>query len=750
MPLPRLALPTLLTTLALGAAAGAPPALADCAGAAEPCPYSSVQPNGQRGGGVLRFPQAVALGPDGNVYVTDQGSHLVQVFTPDGQPIRDIGVAGTRVGEIRAGIAAVTVAGDGSVIVADGGSNRVIRWSSTGDLLNTFGGSGTELGRFHFGAGGGNDAPAAGGLTVAGDTLYIADTGNDRVVRFDPTGGHGSEIIPPGTLANPRGVAVRGTRLLVADDHNHRVAAFDTGGHFLAAIGAGQGTDPGQLNFPFGVAMDPQGRVFVADDLNHRVVRFSTPQNGYRYKARWGSYGTGPGNLAYPRGLAAASNGNLYVANTGNDRIDVFDASGQLLRSFGSSGRGTGQFDEPLGLAADSTGIRAVADAINGRLQLINPDGSIATIWGSPNPGPTLLPNPVDVAFDTAGNGYVLDAKRARIVVFDRATATTSRSIGSLGSGPGQLLEPTSLAVDGSETILVADGGNDRIARFAADGSYLGSYAVDARPRGVAVTADGSRTYVSDVANRITVYDPAGAELDHFGGTGNKLGKLNAPADVALDQGGNLWVADRGNNRVQEFGPNGERMLAFGSRGIGDGQLLHPTGISADCNGKITVSDTDNNRVQTYTLTNPTPGLACSPLPAPAAPPALKFPTLPAPLGPVVTVRPLRTAGLLTTRNLPVRVGCDTTCKLTGAVTIAQRAKPPKGKTPASLSVTLPEQTIQAGTSKLVRFTISKTAAAKLRKALKGRRGLDVALQFEAVAAAGQPTDQATRFNGTA
>ncbi len=143
-----------------------------------------------------------------------------------------------------------------------------------------------------------------------------------------------------------------------------------------------------------------------------------------------------PGRLAYPRGAAVNTVGELYVANTGNDRIDVFDASGTLKRSFGTSGRAVGQFDGPLGVAADSTGIRAVTDPVNGRVQLINPDGTIATVWGSPNPGPTVLPNPVAVAFDAGGNGFVLDNRRSTIVVFDRATATTTRRIGHAGLGP--------------------------------------------------------------------------------------------------------------------------------------------------------------------------------------------------------------------------------------------------------------------------------------------------------------------------
>jgi DNA-binding beta-propeller fold protein YncE len=546
--------------------------------------------------------------------------------------------------------------------------------------------------------------------------------------------------------------------MLVADDQHHRVAAFDTGGHLLASIGAGQGAGPGQLNFPYGVAIDPQGRVFVADDLNHRIVRYSTPATKYQYKARWGSYGTAPGQLAYPRGAATNTVGELYVANTGNDRIDVFDASGTLKRSFGTSGRAVGQFDGPLGVAADSTGIRAVTDSVNGRVQLINLDGTIATVWGSPNPGPTVLPNPVAVAFDAGGNGYVLDNRRSTIVVFDRATATTTRRIGTPGSGPAQLLSPQALAIDAAGNIAVADTGNERIARFSTNGTYLGSFPTESAPRGIAVTPDGSKIYVSDTANRITVYDGGGTELDQFGGTGVKLGKLNAPAQITLDQAGNLWVADRGNNRIQQFGPAGERLLAIGNRGIGDGQFIHPTGVSADCNGKLTVTDSENNRVTTLTLANPPVGLACAPLPAPAAPPALKFPTLPEPLGPQLTVKILRKAGLLTARNLPVRIGCDTTCALTATATLVQRGSAKvvgKGKKrkvvkPVSIDLGRQKLSIPAGTSKIVRLTISKPAAAKLRKALAGKKGLDVSLQLEATAAAGPPTSQTTRILATA
>jgi tripartite motif-containing protein 71 len=732
----------------LGAAAlsFAPAASADCPGGGTTCPYVSAAQIGQRGGGVLRFPQAVAVGPDGSVYVGDQGSHVVQVFGPDGALRREVGVAGTRPGELSA-VGSLAVAGDGSLLVADGASNRVVRFDANGALLNSWGGTGTDVGQFHFGAGGGNSAAAGGGLAASGNVVYVADTGNDRIQRFTIDGGHGAEIVAAGTLANPRGVAVRGSRMAVADDQHHRVVVFDTGGHVLRTVGTGPGTMPGQLNFPYGVGFDPQGRLFVADDLNHRVVRYSSGPN-YPYKARWGSYGTAPGQLAYPRGLAIDAGGNVYVANTGDDRIDVFDRGGKLLRSFGTSGRAAGQFDEPLGVATDASGIRAVTDAVNGRVELLNADGTVATVWGSPNPGPTILPDPVSAAFDAGGNLYVLDRRRARIVVFARGTGIPARTIGLPGSGPGQLLDPAALAIDASGTISVADSGNDRIALFSTGGSYLGSFATEGVPRGIAVTADGGRTYVSDTANRITVYDPSGVQIDQFGGTGSKLGKLNAPAQMALDAAGSLWVADRGNNRVQHFGPDGERLETLGERGIALGQFVHPTGVSVSCNGTLTVTDSDNNRVQQFALAAP-PAASCVALGALGTPPPPKVPTLPAPLGPQLSFRALRATKLFSQRTLPVRIGCDTACTVTVGGTLTQRGKPRKGHRRATAKLGAQKVALPAGDTKIVRLALSRTSVRRLRKALRGRVGLVATIQVTAKASAGEPSEITKRLQAS-
>ena len=123
-------LTTLLAAVTAALAVGAAPAAADCPGGGSTCPYSSASSIGQRGSGVLRFPQAVAIGPDGSVYVGDQCSHVVQVFGPDGTFLREVGVAGTgRASSARS--ARSPSAGDDTLFVADGGTNRIDRFDGS-------------------------------------------------------------------------------------------------------------------------------------------------------------------------------------------------------------------------------------------------------------------------------------------------------------------------------------------------------------------------------------------------------------------------------------------------------------------------------------------------------------------------------------------------------------------------------------------------------------------------------------------
>src|SRR5436309_2264283 len=99
-------------------------------------------------------------------------------------------------------------------------------------------------------------------LSFPGSFGYLSEFG---------TSGHGD-----GQFSGPVGVAVDSSGdVYVADEGNSRVEKFDPTGNYVSQIGSGIASSAaGQLNFPFGVAVDSSGDVFVADTANNRVQTF--------------------------------------------------------------------------------------------------------------------------------------------------------------------------------------------------------------------------------------------------------------------------------------------------------------------------------------------------------------------------------------------------------------------------------------------------------------------------------------------
>jgi DNA-binding beta-propeller fold protein YncE len=83
-----------------------------------------------------------------------------------------------------------------------------------------------------------------------------------------------------------------------------------------------------------------------------------------------------------------------------------------------------------------------------------------------------------------------------------------------------------------------------------------------------------------------------------FGSIGSGDGQFFQPSGVAVDGGGNIYVADTGNNRIQKLNQNGSVILQFGTRGTGDSQFDSPSGVAVDRAGNIYVADSGNNRIQ--------------------------------------------------------------------------------------------------------------------------------------------------------
>src|SRR5260370_40814343 len=90
-------------------------------------------------------------------------------------------------------------------------------------------------------------------------------------------------------------------------------------------------------------------------------------------------------------------------------------------------------------------------------------------------------------------------------------------------------------------------------------------------PAGIAVDSDGN-VYVSDYAlDRLVKFGPDGTVLAQCGSSGSSLGQFNSPFGVALDEHNPLYVADQLNNRLQRFGPDSTVMAAWAAPGSGAG-----------------------------------------------------------------------------------------------------------------------------------------------------------------------------------
>lgn len=237
-------------------------------------------------------PTAIALGPDGSLYVADTGNSRVRVVRPNGivgtiAGTADQGFSGDGGPAAAAqvnGPAGVAVAGDGTVFFSDSGNNRVraIRPDGT---ITTVAGAGTA------GSGGdGGPATAAqlnapAGLALAADGgLLVADAGNGRVRRV---GADGRIATAAAGLARPLDVAaVAGGGFVVAETGGNRVRTVTADGSVLPLAGAGGprfGGDGGSpvkalLNGPRAVELMPSGtEAVIADSDNNRLRYVATP-----------------------------------------------------------------------------------------------------------------------------------------------------------------------------------------------------------------------------------------------------------------------------------------------------------------------------------------------------------------------------------------------------------------------------------------------------------------------------------------
>ncbi|HEY8466431.1 MAG TPA: Ig-like domain-containing protein [Solirubrobacterales bacterium] len=467
----------------------------------------------------------------------------------------------------------------------------VVKYRSDGTFVTRFGLSDPEYAPWN---------PLALAVGPSG-AIYVAD-GHNRVVKFNAqgefVGAWGATGSGDGQFRSPAGIAVDADEnVYVTDLQNDRVQVFDASGAFIRTWGS-EGSGPGQFSGPSGIAVGPDGSVFVSDSGNHRIQRF-TAQGGFIQT--WGTQGSGSGMLNGPCGIAVDGDGYVYVTDSRNYRVQVFSSDGAFVRAFGHDA----EFTWFCGIAVDSDGFSYVTnttETMRGRVHKFDANGTHAANWGG-----LQFSGLTEVELAADGTLFVLERSTHRISKVNE-NGRTVMTIGSQGSGPGQLSSPTGFALDAEHGLLfVADTNNHRIQKFSVDGTPLGGWGEPgsgdgqfSQPTDVAIGPDGGIYVVDSGNNRVQKFDRDGNLIGKWGGQGSGDGRFQSPQRAAVGPDGTVYVTDTGNDRVQRFTPAGKHLATWGSPGSGDGQFDQPRGVAVRDDGFVFVGDYGNGRVQVF------------------------------------------------------------------------------------------------------------------------------------------------------
>ncbi len=254
---------------------------------------------------------------------------------------------------------------------------------------------------------------------------------------------------------------------------------------------------------------------------------------------------------------------------------------------------------QPVAVALDGLGNYYIAVAGQNRVFRVSAGGTLNVAAGNGLPGlsgdggdpaAARLNGPLGIALDSANNLYIADTGNncVRKVTFGStpsiATIAGNGTSGFSGDGGAPsaalLAGPAAVAVDNSGNVYIADQGNNRVRKITAGASP-------------------------------TISTLAGTGVAGFSGDGGSPGaaQLAAPAGVAVDSSGHVYIADQANNRIRKltFGssPVIATLAGTGTAGFGgDGasaaaaQLSGPAGIAVDSNGNLYIADQGNNRIR--------------------------------------------------------------------------------------------------------------------------------------------------------
>ncbi|HVU18429.1 MAG TPA: hypothetical protein VHD32_16110 [Candidatus Didemnitutus sp.] len=516
--------------------------------------------------------------------------------------------------------------------------------SGTGGVLDGKGGYVTSPPMFA--------APSSVVLDSSGN-VYVADTNNQVIRKITPAGvvstfvgqmGVVGATDGTGTAASfsaPEASAIDSSgNIYVADYVSATIRKITSAGvvtslaGYPGITGSANGTgNAATFNGPRGIAVDKSGNVFVADSLNHVIRKVTQSGVVTTFSGIVGTAGHVDGNATtatynYPSALAFDSAGILYVADTYNQTIRKVATDGSASTYVGTTlaaghvdATGTAaKLNLPAGLAFDTSGNLYISEQGNNTIRKVASGGAVTTLAGGGATGydsgradgtgtNALFSAPSGLAVDSSGNIFLADYRNSLIrKITSAGVVTTIAGAGGVGgslNGTGYIVaptlfwRPTNLAMDNSGNIFVADTFGEVIRKIALDGTVT-TFAGNSKlagttdGKGTAASFDGPTGLAVDNAGNVVVADtynhtirqvaPDGTVSTLAGtagtaGSADGIGKaatFNLPSGVAVDNAANaVYVADYGNHTIRRIDRASGQVTTYagtaGSMGSADG-----------------------------------------------------------------------------------------------------------------------------------------------------------------------------------
>ena len=251
------------------------------------------------GKGKFNKPCGVSVSSTGNIAVADYYNNIVQVFTSEGEYLREFG-------EGRLGRSVwVTYTSPEHIVVVDQ-HNKALLFTESGTFIGQF--SPVNLKRPY-------------GLSVTTDGCVVVCNLEDKAVKvlFPDEEELLQSFNAPNCSASPEYAIYHKDKFFVSYRKEHCIKVFDVTGKYLHNIGS-EGTGDGQLRCPRAVAIDKFGDLLVADAGNNRLQVFTT--EGY-FLTTIGNKGRGLGQFHSPKDIAVSKDGRVYITDYNNFRVQI-------------------------------------------------------------------------------------------------------------------------------------------------------------------------------------------------------------------------------------------------------------------------------------------------------------------------------------------------------------------------------------------------------------------------------------------